>query len=258
MKDCKRKHKMSDPVEDASSESLREKITEKIHKQDDSSSSDSESEKYLPSRKNHLFGRQKPVHVVLGGGKSADIILWRNKQISACIVAGVTVIWLIFEWMGYHLLTFVCHSLIVALATLFIWSYFSSVVNKSPPKFPEVLLPEDLFVSIALSLRHECNQAFATLREVASGKDLKKFLMVIAVLWVLSVVGSWFNFLTLFYIVFLLLHTVPVLYEKHEDHVDTFTEKAVVEINKKYAVLDAKVLQKLPKCPFSSKDIKQH
>ncbi|XP_043703683.1 reticulon-like protein B5 [Telopea speciosissima] len=251
---------MSDPVEDAGSESLMDNITQKIHKHDDSSSSssDSESEKYLPTRKNCLFGRQKPVHAVLGGGKSADIILWRNKQKSACIVAGVTVIWLLFERMDYHLLTFVCHSLILALATSFIWSNFSPSVNKPPPKLPEVIIPEDIFVSIALSLRHECNQAFATLREVASGQDLKKFLMVIALLWILSVVGSWFNFLTLFYIVFVLLHAVPVLYEKHEDQVDTFAEKAVVEIYKQYAVLDAKVLQKLPKCPFNSNNNKQH
>ncbi|KAJ4978022.1 hypothetical protein NE237_008802 [Protea cynaroides] len=246
---------MSDPVEDAGSESLMEKIHNHI---DSSSSSDSESEKYLPSRKNRLFGRQKPVHTVLGGGKSADVILWRNKQISAGIVAGVTVFWLIFEWMGYHLLTFVCHSLMLALATLFIWSNFSSFVNRSPPKFSEIILPEDLFVTIAQLLRNEGNRALASFREVALGKDLKKFLKVIAVLWVLSIVGSWFTFLTLFYLVFVLLHTVPVLYEKHEDHVDTFAEKAIVEINKQYTVLDAKVLQKLPKLPFNKKDNKQH
>ncbi|GFQ00475.1 reticulon-like protein b4 [Phtheirospermum japonicum] len=35
----------------------------------------------------HLFGRQKPVHSALGGGKPADVILWRNKQISAGITS---------------------------------------------------------------------------------------------------------------------------------------------------------------------------
>ncbi|KAF6172661.1 hypothetical protein GIB67_041984, partial [Kingdonia uniflora] len=251
--------RMSDTVEESGSESLIEKIQDKIHHHDvSSSSSDSESENNLPSRKNRLFGRQKPVHSVLGGGKSADIILWRDKQISACILTSVTVIWLLFEWLGYHLLTFVCHSLILSLAILFLWSNLSSFVNKSPPKFPEIMLPEDLFVSVALSLRYEVNRAFITFREVASGKDLKKFLMVIAGLWVLSVVGSWFNFLTLFYLVFVILHTVPVLYEKHEDHVDTLAEKAIAEMNKQYAVLDEKVLQKLPKYSFINKDNKQH
>ncbi|KAF9594088.1 hypothetical protein IFM89_027379, partial [Coptis chinensis] len=241
------------------SESIIDKITEKIHGGHSSSSSDSESEKNLPSepKKTRLFGREKPVHSVLGGGKSADILLWRDKQIAAGILVGVTVIWLLFEWLGYHLLTFVCHSLILSLAVLFLWSNLSSFVNKSPPKFPEIVLPEDLFVSIALSMRYEINRAFTTFREVASGKDLKKFLKVIATLWVLSVIGGWFNFLTLVYIVYVILHTVPLLYEKHEDHVDTLAEKAMVEINKQYAVLDEKVLQKLPKYPFT-KDKKQH
>ncbi|XP_077236972.1 reticulon-like protein B5 [Tasmannia lanceolata] len=233
-----------------------DKIKEMIHHYDESSSSsDSDNEKYF-SKKTRLFGRQKPVHTVFGGGKSADIILWRNKQISAGILVGGTVVWLLFEWLGYHLLTLLCHFLILLLGVLFCWSNISSAINKSVPNFPEVVLPEDLFMSIAMSLRFEINRAFDTFREVASGKDSKKFLMVIAALWVLSVIGSWFNFLTLFYILFVILHTVPVLYEKHEDRVDTFARKAMVEINKQYAVLDAKVLQKIPKGPF--KDKKQH
>ncbi|KAI3993737.1 hypothetical protein MKX01_002750 [Papaver californicum] len=247
---------MSDPtVENA--ESMMDKITEIIHNHEVSSSdSESESEKYLPSKKSRLFGRQKPVHHVLGGGRSADIILWRDKQTSASIFGGVTVIWLLFEWIGYHLLTFVCHALILSLAVLFLWSNLGSFVNKAPPKFPEILLPEELVVRAALSLRFEINRAFAIFREVSSGKNLKHFLMVIAALWVISVVGSWFNFLTLFYLVYLMMHTLPVLYEKHEDKVDTFAEKALVELNKQYAVFDEKVLQKLPKAMNKSK--KQH
>lgn len=45
---------------------------------------------------------------------------------------------------------------------------------------------------------------------------------------------------------FVLLHTVPVLYEKYEDKVDPFAEKAMIEIRKQYAVFDAKVLSKIP------------
>lgn len=50
---------------------------------------------------------------------------------------------------------------------------------RSPPKFPDIVIPEDLVVSIALSVRHEVNRASTTFKEVASGKDLKKFLKVI-------------------------------------------------------------------------------
>ncbi|KAG1371453.1 reticulon-like protein B1 [Cocos nucifera] len=236
--------------------SITERITEKIHEyRGSSSSSDSDNEKpsSYSTRKKRLFGRRDPLHTVFGGGKSADIILWRNKHMSGGILAGVTVIWLLFEWMGYHLLTFICHSLIFLLALSFIWSIAASFVNRSPPKFPEVILPEDMFLSIAHAVRYQINEAFATFIYVASGKDLKQFVMVIAGLWVVSVIGSWFSFLTLFYIVFLITYMVPALYEKYEDQVDSIAEKAMVEIDAHHAVLDEEVLQKIPRGPFTYK-----
>lgn len=65
---------MSEPIENAGhagSESLLEKIQEKVHHyRGSSSSSDSDNEKpSLAPKKNRLFGRQQPVHTVLGGGK---------------------------------------------------------------------------------------------------------------------------------------------------------------------------------------------
>lgn len=52
---------------------------------------------------------------------------------------------------------------------------------------------------------------------------------------------------------FVLLHTVPVLYEKFEDQVDPFAEKALAEIKKQYAVFDAQVLSKIPRGPLKDK-----
>ncbi|KAI8004068.1 Reticulon-like protein B2 [Camellia lanceoleosa] len=56
-----------------------------------------------------------------------------------------------------------------------------------------------------------------------------------------------------FFLAFILLHTVPVLYEKYEDQVDSFSEKAMIEIKKLYAVFDAKVLSKIPRGPLRDK-----
>lgn len=53
----------------------------------------------------------------------------------------------------------------------------------------------------------------------------------------------------------MLLHTVPVLYEKYEDKIDPFAEKATIEIKKQYAVFDAKVLSKIPKVPLKTKKV---
>ncbi|KAF0921185.1 hypothetical protein E2562_039225 [Oryza meyeriana var. granulata] len=262
------------------SETLMEKIADKLHigGGGDGSSSDSDADERKPSappapadvtesfadsaaaaaaearaKVFRLFGREEPIHKVLGGGKPADVFLWRNRNISAGVLGGATAIWILFELLGYHLLTFVCHGLIFSLGLLFLWSNASSFINKSPPRIPEVIIPEDLVVNIALSTRYEINRAFANLHQIALGRDIKKFLIVIAGLWLLSVLGSCCNFLTLVYIVFVVLHTVPILYEKYEDQIDSYGEKGWVEIKKQYAVFDAKVLSKVPRGPLKDK-----
>ena len=240
-------------------ESLLEKIAEKIHDHVSSSSSDSDNEKKtsspssLKSKVFRLFGREKPLHSVFGGGKPADVFLWRNKKISATTLGVATAFWVLFELLEYHLLTLIAHIAILTLGVLFLWSNASTLINKTTPKIPLVHIPEEPVLQIASALRIEINRGFAVLRDIASGKDLKKFLSAIAGLWVLSIVGSWANFLTLFYIAFVLLHTVPVLYEKYEDQVDSFGEKALHEFKKQYAVFDEKVLSKIPKGPLKDK-----
>lgn len=65
------------------------------------------------------------------------------------------------------------HLLITTLETVFICFLF-----RSPPHIPQVRIPEDLAVKIAQSLRFEINRSLASLREIALGRDLKKFLAV--------------------------------------------------------------------------------
>jgi hypothetical protein len=254
------------------SESLMEKIADKFHG-DSSSSSDSDDDKKhqhikeeeihhehkpphvddFKSKVYRLFGREQPVHKCLGGGKPADIFMWRDKKASATVLGVATAIWVFFELFEYHLITLVCHIAIISLAVLFLWSNASTFINKSPPHIPEVQLHEGCTREVASALRIEINRAFSVLRDIASGKDLKKFLAVIAGLWVLSIMGSCFNFLTLTYLCFVSLFTVPMLYEKYEDQVDAFGEKAMIEIKKQYAIFDAKVLSQIPKGALKGK-----
>lgn len=247
-------------------ESMMGKIADKIHGHDSPVSPALESlhgkaEKAVSSdhaaslkaKAYKLFGREKPVHNVFGGGRAADVFLWRDKKGSAGVLIAITIIWVFFELLGYHLLTLLAHCLILGLAMLFLWSNASTFINKSPPRFPKVQIPEKPVLQIASAITIEINRAFVILREIASGKDLKQFLSVIAGLWVLSILGKWYNFLTLVYIVVVLLFTLPVFYEKYDDQVDALAEKAMIEIKKQYAVFDAKVLSKVPKGQMKDK-----
>ncbi|KAL4572309.1 hypothetical protein LXL04_019081 [Taraxacum kok-saghyz] len=202
---------------------------------------DNEDEKQSVSGRRHLFGRRKPLHAALGSAKTADILLWRQKQMSGAIIVSATVIWLLFERIGYHLIPFLCHFLILALAILFLWSNLSSFVNKSPPNFPDIRLSQEMSEFIALFLKDQINQASLYLRQMTTGKDLKRFMSVILTLWIVSVIGGWFEFLTLVYILFVLMLTTPILYERNEDLVDAYGEKAGEEL--------MKLLEKVP-LPF--------
>nr|AFK38654.1 unknown [Medicago truncatula] len=96
-----------------------------------------------------------------------------------------------FELLEYHFLTLICHISILVLALLFLWSNAHTFVHKTPPHIPIVHLPEEPFLQIASALRIEINRGFSALRDIGTGKDVKKFLIVIFGLWILSIVGSW-------------------------------------------------------------------
>ncbi|KAG5075238.1 hypothetical protein JHK82_056598 [Glycine max] len=268
-------------------DSFSDKVEENFHHHHNSDSdsysdSDDDHNKRPPPKTTgstnvyRLFGRDQPVHKVLGGGKRnsianvsafvmflcvsryyllafltpADILLWRSRRSTGIVLGAGTAFWIFFELMQYHLITFICHLLIVSLAALFLWSNASVFIHKSPLHIPHVALPEECVHQVASALTIEINRAFVVVREIGTGKDLKKFLSVIAVLWVISVIGSWFNFMTLFYLFFVSLFTLPLLYEKYEDQVDALGEKAMIEIKKQYAVFDAKVLSQIPIAGF--------
>lgn len=52
---------------------------------------------------------------------------------------------------------------------------------------------------------------------------------------------------------FVVLHTVPMLYEKHEDKVDPMAEKTLKELQKHYMVLNEKVLSKISVASLKAK-----
>lgn len=46
---------------------------------------------------------------------------------------------------------------------------------------------------------------------------------------------------------------MPLIYDKYEDEVDSFADKALAELKKQYAVFDAQVLSKIPRGPLKDK-----
>ncbi|KAA8524121.1 hypothetical protein F0562_010448 [Nyssa sinensis] len=226
---------------------IMETLADGVSKQKSVSFFEEEKSKSVSSQFNRLFGRQKPVHHLLGGGKSADVLLWRNKKISASVLAGATAIWVLFEWLNYHFLTLVFFALVIGMIGQFVWSNASGLLNKTPSKVPRLVLPDELFVNIATSIGAEVNRALGFLQDVACGGNLKQFVVVTGSLWAAAVIGSWCNFLTVLYVGFVGAHVLPVLYERYEDQVDSFAYNVGEQLQHHYRKLDAGVLSKIPK-----------
>ncbi|XP_050230440.1 reticulon-like protein B8 [Mercurialis annua] len=207
----------------------------------------------VTARLNRLFGRQKPVHHLLGGGKSADVLLWRNKKISASVLSGATAIWVLFEWLNYHFLTLVFLALVLGMVAQFIWTNASGLLNRSRSKVPRLVLPDEVFVSIGRTIGAEVNHALQFLQDVSCGGDLKQFLLIVVSLWISAVIGSWCNFLTVLYIGFVAAHTLPVVYEKYDDQIDEFVYNILQQLQGHYRKLDTGLLSKIPKGKLGKK-----
>lgn len=61
---------------------------------------------------------------------AADVLLWRNKKISASVLMGATAIWVLFEWLNYHFLTIVCFALVLGMLAQFFWVNISGLFNR--------------------------------------------------------------------------------------------------------------------------------
>ncbi|XP_022931540.1 reticulon-like protein B8 isoform X2 [Cucurbita moschata] len=201
----------------------------------------------VAGRKKRIFGRKKSIHHLLGGGKCADVLLWKNKKISASVLTGATIIWILFEWLSYHFLTIVCFALVLGMLFQFIWTNASGFLDRTSSNVPHLDLPVELFVEIAVSFAVEANRALHFLQDIACNGDLKQFLGAVVSLWAGAVISSWSNFITVLYVGFVAAHTVPILYEKYEDEVDTFAFNVFDQLCGHFQKLDSSVFSKIPR-----------
>ncbi|KAG2625974.1 reticulon-like protein B9 isoform X2 [Panicum virgatum] len=200
-----------------------------------------------------LFHRRGSVHKLLGRRKVADILLWRDKNLSAGILAGATLVWFLFDVVDYNVVTLLCHMALLGMLLLFIWSNAAPLFDRRPPQIPEAIVSEKAFREIAQTAQYKLAHFVSILYDIACGKDLKKFLMVIGSLWVLAVVGDTCSFTTLLYVGFLCALTLPPLYERYETEVDHLVAKGGEDLKKFYEKVDSNVLNKIPRGPVKTK-----
>ncbi|XP_010558053.1 PREDICTED: reticulon-like protein B16 isoform X4 [Tarenaya hassleriana] len=193
-----------------------------------------------------LLGRQVTVHQFMGGGKAADLLLWRKGHLSLGVIVLSTVAWLIFELSGLPVLSVCSDVLLILVIVSFIHSRIAAFRNNRQPKsLPELVLSEEMVNSAAASFRVKLNNSLLMAHNITVGNDFKLFFKVVILLWLLSVVGSYISFFTLAYIGTIVSVTVPVMYSRYQKEVDKCCGMIHRKFSRHYKVVDENVISRL-------------
>ncbi|KAJ0264479.1 Reticulon-like protein B11 [Hirschfeldia incana] len=180
------------------------------------------------------------VHKSLGGGSVADLLLWRNRSGAFILLASSTVFWFLFERAGYNLLSFVSNVLLLLVAILFLWAKSASLLNRPLPPVPNMEIPEEFAVKAADDIRVLINRVLSIASDITIARNPIRLLQVSLILWAVSFVGTLINSLTLVYIGILLSLSVPLVYEKYQDHIDdklNSTSKVIRSLSSKIPMM---------------------
>ncbi|CAO2195273.1 unnamed protein product [Urochloa humidicola] len=171
-------------------------------------------------RSYRLFGAQRSLHDLLGGGTVADVVLWRRKQVAGGLLAAVVASWALFYCVpGYTLLSFVSQVLMILLTVLFVWAKAAQLLNRAPPPVPLMKISDKSTSEAAEIVGNLVNKVLQDFGNIALGKDSNLFYKVAFVLLLTSIVGQLTDLITLVYASAVIALTIPALLEKSEEHI---------------------------------------
>ncbi|MQL98420.1 hypothetical protein Taro_031125 [Colocasia esculenta] len=201
-----------------------------------------------------LFNRQRSIRQIMGSGRAADVILWKRRRISFGVIAVATVAWLLVEWSGLSFLSISSDVLLILIVIQFVRANCADLLKKQLQPLPELVLSEEMVNNTAASFRVKINSMLLMAHDITLGKDFRLFFKVVVCLWLLSVVGSFFSFLTLAYIGTIVSITIPALYNKYEERVDRYAGFVHQKFSKHYKIVDENIIRRLPKRFSKTKD----
>ncbi|KAA0034583.1 reticulon-like protein B14 [Cucumis melo var. makuwa] len=189
-------------------------------------------------------GRRSFLYSILGNGKVAELMLWKNKKESAAMVAGMSGVWLMVEVLDYHLITLICHLLIILMLLLFLWKKLAFLpVPWSPPTAQDLEISDSSLTHLFQTFNWFLHSFF----QISNGNDFKLFAMVMGSLWLLSVIGELVSLFDLVYIVFVSLQVVPVVYDKYEEEFNKVASCIKSKMDCCFHFIDSNFLTKIPR-----------
>ncbi|KAG2616976.1 reticulon-like protein B12 [Panicum virgatum] len=163
-----------------------------------------------------------------------DVVLWRRGRadVSACLLAATAASWLLFygPGRGYTALSLASDVLLLLLTVLFLWGKAARLLNRPAPPVPAMRVSQRAVDEAAALLRAALDAVCSGFHDIATGGDSLLFCRVFLCLWALSIVGSLTDFPTFCYASIVAALTLPALYQKYQDCVDTYMRFAYMNL----------------------------
>ncbi|XP_021289529.1 reticulon-like protein B12 isoform X2 [Herrania umbratica] len=174
-------------------------------------------------------------------------MLWRRGNLTLGILLVTLAAWVVFEKSGYTLLSLVSSVLLLLSVILFLWAKSAAILNRPAPPLPELYLSEEMVNEVGAFIRAHVNDFLSTSQDIAMGRDARLFVKVAAYLLLISVIGGLTDFLTLGYTSLVVVLTVPALYERYENYIDSYAITGFRKMQQLYVKFDVKFVNRIRK-----------
>uniref|UniRef100_A0A0D9W3W3 Reticulon-like protein n=1 Tax=Leersia perrieri TaxID=77586 RepID=A0A0D9W3W3_9ORYZ len=168
----------------------------------------------------------------LVGESVGDVVMWRRPDASACLLAATVSSWLLFGSSsgGYTFLSLASNVLLLLITVLFVWAKAARLLNRPEPPIPEMHISQQIVNEVVALLHSSLNTAFTAFHDIALGKDSVLFYQVFLCLWIVSIIGSLTDFITLCYTSIVAVLIIPALYQKYEECIDRYMRFAYMNL----------------------------
>lgn len=187
-----------------------------------------------------------------------DLVMWTDPIKSGAVFGATTVAYILLEHSSYTLLSILSYVLLSLVIALFVYSNLASFLNRPQLTMlseENLKLSDDAVKASSEKIATAINKALGMVQRLASGQDVMLSLKVGGILYLAGKIGNAVRLLTLLYVAFLLAFTLPKAYRMYDKQLDEVLKIIKEQISKLVALVNDKVLSKIPKAkPVEKKE----
>ncbi|XP_073158650.1 reticulon-like protein B13 [Henckelia pumila] len=173
-----------------------------------------------------------------------DIMLWRRKDGGILLLLAATATWVAMEIYEFKFVTLASWLAMAIVVCLFAWGNLNRLFNKESPDLSRFEISEQSTAETATLCQQRINGAIRMMLHVGAESEWIVFAGVMASFYALSLLGSYFDLLTICYMGILGGLTVPLIYVKNEVKINEYVEKLKIKSERWYFMFREK-LQKI-------------